>query len=101
MNDSHIKYYIHSLNEEISQLEVKLGFLRGIRKIAQRELDKKTYSCACVKLNSSINIYDCQAQHQRNRNPLSVGDLVADTLTADKACLLCKGTGKLDNETDL
>ena len=60
------------------------------------ELDLKirqaTYTCPCVHQNKELDIWDMSQQRDPNRKPLGLG-MVYDTLTADKNCPHCSGTG--------
>lgn len=71
---------LNEINTEIAKLDL--------------EQRKEEHPCTCVKLNSDVEIYDMQEQERRGRNPLSCGGWVANTLSARKDCLTCKGTGK-------
>ncbi len=50
------------------------------------------YSCECVRENRDIGVFDMLQQQEANRRPLGLG-LVADTLSADRDCPICKGEG--------
>jgi hypothetical protein len=56
------------------------------------EDDIEHYSCVCVRENRGIGIFDMMQQQEANRRPLGLG-WVADTLSADRACPICKGEG--------
>lgn len=51
-----------------------------------------TYTCTCVRLNKDLDIWDMSQQEEQGRRPLGFGS-VSDTLSADKNCPICHGTG--------
>jgi hypothetical protein len=91
MNDRQTR--IREINQQCNELQDKLHQLHQERFKLRLEQEREEYSCICVKLNRDIEVYDMQEQMRRNRNPLSCGGFVADTLTARNDCDICKGTG--------
>lgn len=59
---------------------------------------RKTYDCTCVKLNRDISVNDMAQQEKAGRRGLGLGP-VCETLSSDKKCPTCGGTGRTKRET--
>lgn len=88
----------------IKKLEVEKQFHQSkvdalVDQIAKLRFEeaKEKYSCSCVRLNKDINVFDMRDQELRNRNGLQLG-FVAETLSADRSCQTCHGSGKATEE---
>ncbi len=75
------------LNKKISELDVQLTKL-------ELENNKEHFNCPCVQLNKDIGIYSSGDQVRAGRCACAFGGLVADTLSAEKNCPMCKGWGR-------
>lgn len=70
------------------------------RQIAElRELEKREaterFTCRCVRLNREIGVFTSAQQEALGRVWLNLGP-VSDTLSAERNCPLCHGSGILE-----
>lgn len=76
----------HILQSQIDKLDKEMDKLR-------MEQSREDHPCSCVKLNGDISIFDMVEQERRGRTGLGFG-FVSETLSCDKDCQVCHGTGK-------
>ena len=94
MRIDEINLRLAELSEERTQLRLKETEIGKEQRQLTLERDLLKYTCACVRLNSDLGIYTSAEQNFYKRKPLQLFGLVYETLSADKDCLVCKGTGK-------
>jgi regulator of replication initiation timing len=95
---SNLERMIKSTNESIGELRTRLDHLFSQRGALELRLDLLVHNCSCVRINRTIGIYTSANQEGLGRVHVGRFGIVSETLSADKNCLICKGTGKR-NET--
>jgi hypothetical protein len=76
------------LSQEIGRIDAKIYEL-------SLEEDRSEFTCGCVKLNRDIGVFDMNNQSELCRNRVGFCScIVSESLTADKFCPACNGTGK-------
>ncbi len=84
---------IREINAEVDKLQGQVYKLVEEKRTLQLAESKEEYPCRCVQLNGDIGVFDMSEQEELGRKPLGLG-LVAETLSANKRCPICQGTGQ-------
>jgi hypothetical protein len=82
-----------ALREQTRELEEQIKTISTEMTKVNTQIDLLNFPCSCVRLNVGLDIWNIGLQESRNRNGLTVGFPVADTLSADRSCPICHGTG--------
>ncbi len=94
MTATELQTRIRNLNERARSLRASLDETIERLSESEYELKRLEYTCGCVRLNRDIGIFGAHQQLRSGRSVLYYGGLVADALTAERACPICNGTGK-------
>lgn len=83
---------IADLGEQRQKLLREVDAINEASRLLWLEDSREDHPCSCVRLNREIGVHDMSDTENRYRRTFGIG-LVAELLSADKECPLCRGTG--------